>query len=560
MPALRRTISLDHLESQVPEGIFAAAERYIQEGRVDQLRELDKNLWQARISGFDQLIEPEVLLRGNNVKAFSCECSKGAKRVPCAHLTALLLMIRKIRKQKLEKQVTVSPPEFKTRDLIGLLPESSLRKFIREWAERDPELELALRAEFFHLPVSSNHEAYLQKLFQGFLLEDGSLCTEPAAALRSLQVLIRHLIRQCDSLLESGDDPRAYHTMSFILRHLSRSSGVRNRTALGKQILLLVSKQADREALDPSSTRFDFLLENMPYFLVIDEEKLFPQVLIELQAYAGFAQATTRINTAAGELLKTARQSIQYPQALLLVYYQTLDPHAKQGPWIESLGLPRLPPSVYANLASTLLDSGDFEGALTLAGKGLHFYPLYAELLRIQVMGLWESHNFSLISELLERLLTIHLVPEDLDLARNFLPPEAWASFCLDLSGKLRAQPSSFERNVLLCEALFQTGERQALEDVIVFSESPKIMHRFFDRLLGQSPDRIGEVLERFLKQYLSKHIGPPATTTVAYLIDLLSHQQSSNERQRILRFLREHFPERLELQFGGKTKERIES
>lgn len=548
---MKKTLTLDHLESQLPEGILAAAERYVQEGRLDHLRELDKNLWQARITGFEQIIEPEVLLRGNYVKAFSCECSKGSKRIPCAHLTALLLMIRKIRKQKLENQATNTPPVSKTRDLIEILSGASLRKFTREWAAKDPEFELALRAEFFHLYRSGDHEQQLRQLFLTFLQEDGSLCTDTAASLRSVQVLVRHVLRQCEALLENDEDPRAYQNMVFILRHLSLSPGFRNRSTLARQILQLVTRQGVEENMDPSSDRFDFLLGSIPLFLAIDEERLLPPLLLELQAFAGFPLASQKINASVGELLHKARHTIQDPQALLLVYYQTLNPKDKQGPWLEKLGLPRLSPSAYTNLSATLLDTGDFEGAMILSDLGLQHYPQFADLLRIQVKCLWESHHFNRLYESLKRLLVIHLIPEDMQFARTCLDPEIWGRFCHDLGCELKELPSSYSRNVLLAEALYEMEDIPALEELIVRSQSPKLMHRFFGRLYTLSSNRIGETFERFLQQYLTQHLGPPATKTLAGLLELVPKDDRTGLSKRLQQFLRMNFPERMEIEHG---------
>ena len=555
---MRRTITLDQLETQVPEGVLAAAEKYFQEGRVEHLREIDKNLWQARITGFEQIIEPEVLLRGNYVKAFSCECSKGSKKVPCAHLIALLLLIRKVRRQKIQKQASAAIPEFKTRDLIEILPESSLRKFLHDWSERDPEMVLALRAEFFHHFAARDHAGQLDVLFQPFLLEDGGLATEPASSLRSLQVLIRHVLRQTEALLISDEDPRAYINMGFILRHLSMTPGFRNRSSLAKHILQIVAKHGLRESLDPSSPRFDFLLKILPFVLAIDEEKLLPLVLLELQAYAGFSHAAVRINSTTGTLLRERRHAIGDPQALLLVYYQTLRAQDKQNNWIENLGLPRLSPSVYTNLASTLLGSGDFEGGMTLSAKGLEHYPHFADLLRIHIKCLWELHDFTHIPELLHRLLTIHLIPEDLDLAKAYLPVSTWESFCSKLGRALQALPSSYGRNVLLAETYFHSGNFGKLEDVIVESESPKLMQRFIGRLHALGPDSIVNLLERFLQRYLAQHLGPPATKTVSNLLGMLTADEDQSVRSRVIHFLKERFPERLETEITWERPQTI--
>lgn len=540
-------MTLDLLEAQVPEGVLSLAERYVQEGRVDQLREVDKNLWQARITGFEHLLEPEVLLRGNYVKAFSCECSRANKKIPCPHATALMLLLRKIRHQKLLKQESQSIPAIPYRDLIDMLPEARLRQFLKEWAERDPEVALAIRAEFFCLAPGGRHLDHLRKLFQPYLLEEGGLATEPASNLRALQVLIRHVLRQSETLLDSGAPAEAYHNLGYLLPLLVATPGFRNRTALTRQILQLVVKQRLKENLDPRSARFDFLLHSMRTLVDLGEEKLLSVVLLELQGYAGFPQAAQRIHDVTGEILRQPHPTLADPQALLLVHYQTLNQEAKKGQWLDELALPRLAPVVYSQLADTLLQSRDFEGALGLAEKGLANYPLFADLLRLCVKALWELHDFDRIPDLLMRLLTVHQLPEDLEMAITFLSPKRWEDFYRALLVDLEKQPSSFSRNVVLGEALCLTGDWDALTDLLIRSESPKLLQRFTERLLRQGPERVGPLFERFLSDYLGQHLGPPASRTVVSLLELLPQESGRGVRKQVLDFLKQRFPERLE-------------
>ena len=73
-PSMAKTkIQLKHLERQIHEGTLLTGEQYYQEGRVEQFRELEKGLWQARVR-LELSYEIEVLMRGDQVQAFTGPC------------------------------------------------------------------------------------------------------------------------------------------------------------------------------------------------------------------------------------------------------------------------------------------------------------------------------------------------------------------------------------------------------------------------------------------------------------------------------------------------------
>jgi hypothetical protein len=547
---LKTLLSLDLLEVQLPESTVLSAERYLLEGRVDHLREIDKHLWQARVLGTDKTFEPEVQMRGNFLKAHTCDCSLGHKKLPCNHVASVLFLLRRLRDQRRIKREGEKKfvPEIQVKRLLLLVPTDDQAKFIRDWAQVDNEFALAFKARFFHNMGSHHHIEYLEQLFAPYILDDGSLAVEPEPALKPLRLLIKQLLAQTEDLLIKQTEDLAFANLNYLIQKFQISGSFRQRPALIRQIIQLITRDEFVQNLDPESPRFQFLLDTLNPFMLMKEDFAIQMLLLSLQSYAGFATGRQRINALIGYHLRKGLPKQVNSQSFILVYYQTLNKEQKEGPWIEQLELPRLSPVVYEHLCQTLVDTGDFEGADRLLAEGLTWYPHYMALLRIKANLFWEMHRKRELPAIMLNLIQTSLEPNDLAAAKKLLSEKKWPAFLLQLRQILLALPATYERNVMLSEIHCDRKEWTELSKILVASHSPRLFQRFIQRFPGDDIQQIIDVYNQFLAEYLDQHIGPKSTVVVQNLFATMEGKQQNSLKKAISQFLKKRYPERPQL------------
>lgn len=134
----------------------AAAQELVQQGRVKNLREVEKHFWVALVETEDGAFETEAILTPNKIRAFTCECWSEGRRLMCAHVAASLLKVRQFLEQRAEEKqaraaakAAAEPPRRLT--VQGVLEGASadeLLEFVQVYARRDRDFALALKTWF----------------------------------------------------------------------------------------------------------------------------------------------------------------------------------------------------------------------------------------------------------------------------------------------------------------------------------------------------------------------------------------------------------------------------
>lgn len=545
---MKPVLSLSHLEQSLPEGILEAGERYLAEGRVEQLREVDRHLWQARVR-MEEFHELEVLLRGRRVQAFSCDCTAGQRRKPCSHLVAVLLMLRRYLDQQREKRRNAAKP-LPALTLPGLLPQipaGDLQEFLKEWAGRHPEFALALKARFLHVSDAEQAITQLERLLEPSLDEEGRIEGESGAS-RKVTLALEQLERQLQTRITRAEEPAAYRLGASALALLGRSPGFRSRESWIRKLVKALLIHPDDRPLDPEGPRFDFLLQTLGAIFHTGDEDTMHLLLLHLGAYLGFDAARDRVRTNCRDLLRHRDTGHRHLEGILLVYYQLLTHTERQGPWLGELGLDRLPPVTYQKLAISLLEAGDYEEASLLLQAGLAHYPRHLDLLRLQARALWELHRWDLLTDTNSQLLLTGMAPADLRQAREWLPAGHWSRFAANLRKRLEALPALWERNHLLATLYGMTGQYPALAGLIAGSQSVRLWRAHVPELATRDPGIWLDCCRDFLDHYLKDHLGPQANATAQ---EVLRQVASRVDRRTLLAFeghLRDRFPDRTQL------------
>ena len=541
-------IQLQQLERQVHETTFLSAEQFVQEGRVEQLKEVEKGLWQARVM-LDTTYEIDVMMRGDRVHDFYCGCSRGIKQLPCPHLVAVLLVLRGFRQQqqarrKAEKEATL--PALQIRTMLNRVPESDLHQFVREWAKEDPTFAQAIKARFFMRLHASQPSHYLDSLFSTFQDGDGQLDNTPKA-LHELHRLFRQVLAQAAQLLLDSRSESGYALLEYLTSLLTRVDQERWRRQMIRSILQLLQDQDLQTDFHPQSPRFRFLMTCFHQLVQLGEEDAVHLVLLLLQQYSGFPEARSAIaRLMKAEIERSARTRFN-PEPLVLVYYQNLTREERDEDWMAGLNLPRLGPLFYTRLARTLLDSGDFTGCGRILNTGQAIFPESAELLRLQIQLSWELHRTDDLPLLAQKLILISLSEEDIHFLREYMPSESITPLFHSLTAQLDAS-HTFEQNLIRCILWAELEGWDPLGQQIIQSGSFRLLERFGDQLLNHLGSRYDPFVIQFLTTYLDRHVGPQAKQLIRKTRAFLIQQGQLAAERRLLAALQERYPHRSNL------------
>ncbi len=157
--------SLKHIEQNVSEDFLVSGEQLVEQNAIFDLRAVEKHLWIARVSN---QFEVEVRITPSKVIDYSCECDHFRTAKMCEHLVGVLLMLR--RRITDEKQPQASDTKGKidkltVSNILESADQEALHTFIREYASKNKNFAIALKARFASTAtISDNKEKYLQLL------------------------------------------------------------------------------------------------------------------------------------------------------------------------------------------------------------------------------------------------------------------------------------------------------------------------------------------------------------------------------------------------------------
>lgn len=547
---MKPRLHLLHLEKQVPESVFRTGERYHEEGRVSHLRQIDTGLWQANVH-IEQDYEPEILLRGNRVQAWSCDCTPGRKKTLCAHIVATLLMLRTFLEQQKAKRagVTTRDLRLEIKELLPHIPPEELAAFLRAELKLSPELSLALKTRFYHHLHTSKAADFRELLFTPYQDEAGVLITDDPSIAPQLRLMVRQLLLQSDQYLKNGEDEAALDNVRYLLTKLDRSPRTRLKEQLIRRLTTWVIEECDLPVTGAGDARYRFLLELLPQLHRMDQSEALQAVLLEVQGYAGFEEARLSALPVLRDAINRTTQASPSLLPLLLVYYQNLPTPLRTGGWLKHLHLPRISPQTYEDLGTALSEIGDFEDALHIVEEGREQYPAHIPLQRLRRKLLWELHDFDELEHQCLDLLAVTLEVSDFQAAISLLPEERLAPLLKKLADLLEAAPESFRRFTLSCTLARHREDWGRLAVELERSGSRKLLLQHAPALYAAEPGLAANMISAFMRDYLSKHIGPPSHDTLGALSTLCREHNMSGVRAALAAMLKKDFPERDHLQ-----------
>ncbi len=152
-----KKLALSDFEYHISAATRGTAQQLLTEGRVGGLREPERHYWMATVQDGEFVYETEAIISPSRINDFACDCWTDQRKSMCAHIAATLLQLRRFLLQSAEEKArkarekAESQPElarFRIAKILESVPQDQLAEFVRNYARRDPNFALALKARF----------------------------------------------------------------------------------------------------------------------------------------------------------------------------------------------------------------------------------------------------------------------------------------------------------------------------------------------------------------------------------------------------------------------------
>lgn len=197
---------LQQLEQHINDDFLLLGEQLFEQGKVQALRELERHLWSAQVG---KTYEVELKITPSRVDLTSCECPSFMTHGECAHVAATLLALRKHIQQntsaRVEEPKKPSTQRLTTKSVLKNLEEDELKEFVRQYASRDRNFALALKARFAATVSFSDDKSKYQQVLDETIR--AARKKDRSISYRGMQTMIKvsdELLLQAETALVQG--------------------------------------------------------------------------------------------------------------------------------------------------------------------------------------------------------------------------------------------------------------------------------------------------------------------------------------------------------------------
>lgn len=544
-------LALKDFEHNISPATWYAADDLVQEGRVKNLREIERHFWVALLETDDGDFESEVMITPHKIKAYACGCFTEGRRLMCPHIAATLIKIRQFfeqreetRRIKAEQKSSTELTRFTVKAALENAPTEALIDFVRDFARRDRDFALALKTRFAaHVTEAENPYA---------LLLD-SVLPKSDAKIKFSEPDFRRLRKALDGLEEqlvlaqSSLDFRGMFqiasTIFLKISYLHKSSeGTRRNVLLyfcqkTFESLIYIHTNAPSPELRESvwETLFNFGIKH-----------IFPP---ELERDALRFLGESAKDEAKAERLREMFDQSPYPASAFVLQL-----------FLASLAVRKMPKA-----AVRVLEDYTEKPEMIKAAFLQLYYLHHWEAATLVGEHFLNQHLFSAgqSRELENVLLFIAEQREDRPRQTTLLHQRFLQSGSPEVFEKLKTAAADrwpAERDLLLFELrekgdvaktaalLAFEGDLKNLAELIDNQGDLALLQRYESAFLPEMRAFVQAKYFSFLNQYLAEHFGAPALQHVRLQLSELLHKGEEDMVIQIIRALKVQYPERLSL------------
>lgn len=217
----RERINLFNLTEVPIPGLIQAAEDLVAQNAVTKLRQVDKNLWHCTVNGHD-IYHIELLIKGNLLHRYSCDCNVGYGNRLCSHVLAGLMTLEKLFRQKSKRSKIVSINRKLNKLDIQKIKVEDIVEFVKDYLKDSSDFKSILDARFLCEQNSDHIDQIVLKLLEPFFNIDGKLEIEPRH-LKRFKLIIYLLLRQSEGMIKNNQFSSALQLRFSLLTNLNES-------------------------------------------------------------------------------------------------------------------------------------------------------------------------------------------------------------------------------------------------------------------------------------------------------------------------------------------------
>lgn len=559
-----KRISLDRLESQLPEHIITTAETLAGKTGLPVIEEVDEHLWVAVIDH----MEVEILLNGRSTSQYTCECKQFSDRGHCEHIALTMMALRqalKPEKSFLSNALSSSSgriygsKRLTTASLLEHASDDKLRNFIKAYARENRGFALAFRARFSsNVPTTSEEEKYRNLINSIFNSQYKPGKPYTATATAQVAQLLHYVIQDVAEQVSQGQFQAPVLMVRVLIEKLPP---ILNLAGAEKEELLKMLRKGlkllERMASEPVSPSLHkelwHILEgelSKPYCIKNDLHTNILELLACLAPELGRDKDYLRllVHLSATPYLTESQQT-----GLQSLHLSALFRAGRTDEVQASISdLIRNPQLAIGVLQSFLLHktSSELVGQLVDAAIASNL-PL-------------ESHQivaFKLIDWLQEqgrtgdalRLACLCYIErpeaETLQSCRQ-LAGDRWDATFDMLMARIQEHPemSRDEKNRQIASMLYQEGRTSELLRHLAGQESLALLRRYTPSLLPDAQSLLLDVYYRYFENYLREYLGRKPAMRVRSTIESLRQDGACHLADDLLDRIRRAFPQRRSL------------
>ncbi len=548
---------LKNIELSLSEAHLLAGEKLFEEQKVTALVESERNLWVADVEGF----EAEIQITPSRVKACSCECEVFLNDKMCGHVAAGLLALRRrvSEKKKGVKRKAGKRNQYQKLTVNAILDQADkeeMSAFIRNYAKRNRHFTIALKTRFAGaVPMYDNAEKYSQLV--DLVIKSSRNKNEEIS------------VPGIKQILATGKDLLGQAYDSIALEHFVEGWAV--LFALLNRVVPIANKLAYETAafLEFTDRVFDgvemlldqpippSLQEDVWQFLLQTSNRLsfrgHDRVIHVLKLLIMLADDSSRrkqlLHTVDLEWKRQHLLTRDHTKQLLVCKLEILSKRGFKSQLKVFFEEIASSPDQILFAVETAFENGLVAEATLLADKGLRQYehPLFQYKLKTYLLEIaLQKEDQKVVVGLGKDCFVFSGNLKYLRMCKQYFEGE-WESFLGELAIDV-ANQNPKKKNEILADLYAEESNLEMLGEIIRKRDSLKILMKYDHFYLPKNQKELEVIYKLLLDKYLSNHLGIKPTEKILKIFAHLRKQNAHDLVEKLVRFIREKYPQRMEL------------
>ncbi|MFK8104625.1 MAG: hypothetical protein AB8G15_19025, partial [Saprospiraceae bacterium] len=267
---------LKDIELHLEDEIIEQGEQLLARNQLEELNEIEKQLWAVRFRVQTKTIEVELQLKAKRIQDCTCDCDLFQKTKCCPHVVASLLAVRtKLKEKEAARKAKAAQNLAKknTRSLklspghiLDSISHEELKHFVKRYATSNRQFGLSLKAKFARkINLPDPLEKYRSIL-------DSTINTHLKSRKKFTISIVRQIAKIMEMIFVQLEDALSLQELTEVFAIIQVSF----------EKLYLLLRRVDRK----NRTFLDLMVDNMNYFEELFRQEMAPSFRTQLWEFA----------------------------------------------------------------------------------------------------------------------------------------------------------------------------------------------------------------------------------------------------------------------------------